>query len=343
MRHIGIVGTAPSCRDIAPWDDKSIDFWVCSPGNAYGVCKRVTVWFEIHSLVEMTAPENKAWSVPYFKWLRDQPFPVYMQEKNDYVPNAIVFPYKKMIEFAGTRNWFTSTPAFMLCKCEMELTEGDEVSIFGIDMCADQEHYTGQKAGLIYWIERLQKKGINVTIPLESCLGAPVPVYGYNESSRFGRRLNVIMRMLNDRAAHAGNTVQNAAIEQAFCNGAIEQLKYFIRTWVDGANDAEIDVADIEKHVATFVDRAKANIWPKPDQAEIDPHKMRTVLSPGGVHVPKSAFEADKYVPRSAFPEDRPTVPAMEPDEAANDGGSSSVAPKPRRRGKTRRKNKTRP
>lgn len=332
MRHIAIVGTAPSCRDIAPWDDKSIDFWVCSPGNAYGAVKRCTVWFEIHSIAEMIAPENQAWSYPYFKWLKEQTFPIYMQEKNDYVPGAIVFPYKEMIKRAGTRNWFSSSPAWMMCKAEAEMTEGDQLSIFGIDMCADQEHYTGQKAGLIYWIERLQSKGIKVTIPLESCLGAPTPLYGYNESSRFGRRMNVIMRQISGRAANAANQLQSSAIEKAFCDGAIEQLKYIIRTWVDGESDAELD---IEAAAGSYVAKT-APAWPAPKigSNELpDPAKM-PVEKVGSLLVPA------EFKPKSFFPADEPPIP---PQPLAGQAANGAHKPKRGRSSKPAQRGKNAP
>lgn len=275
MRKIAIIGTAPASRAVTPWDDASWDLWICSPGNMNNV-KRATVWFELHSIVEMQAEENRAWSVNYLNWLKVQQFPVYMQEPNDWVPQAAVFPYKKMIAHFGTRNWFTSSPAWMMAFAIYQMTAGDELGIFGVDMAAPQEYYTMQKGGLIYWIERAQSLGIKVTIPLESCLGMPTPLYGYSESSRFGRRMNVMHNLTNQSLAALQQQQANIGHQIAFHQGAIEAQAYFMRTALDGENDAEIDTPEARTVIAAAAEQK----WP-----------VRTgefIMGEGGVLVPKS-------------------------------------------------------
>jgi hypothetical protein len=258
MKKIAIIGTAPASRAVTPWDDPSWDIWVCSAGNQ-GQVKRVTCWFEIHSLVEMRAAENAAWSAPYFAFLKQQTFPVYMQEPCDEVPGAIVFPYKKLIKHFGTRNWFTSTPAWMMAFAIYQMTAGDELGIFGVDMAASQEYYTMQKGGLIYWIEKAQSLGIKVTIPMESCLGMPTPLYAYSESTRFGRRMNVMSRLTNESMQQLQAQQNNIVQQIAFHQGAKEVQDYIIRTMIDGEADAEIDT--ITEATKIIADKAQAK-WP---------------------------------------------------------------------------------
>ena len=106
---VAIIGTVPTSRNLAPYNDPSWEIWACSAGNSQTQAPpRITRWFEIHSILAMTGEEHRSWSLKYLEWLKAQEFPVYMQEKNDYVPNAIVFPYKRMIELFG-RAWFTSS------------------------------------------------------------------------------------------------------------------------------------------------------------------------------------------------------------------------------------------
>lgn len=276
MRKIAILGTAPASRAVAPLDDTSWDIWVCSPGNMNQV-RRATVWFEIHSLVEMQAEENRPWSVSYLNWLKAQQFPVYMQEPNDWVPQAAIFPYKKLVAHFGTRNWFTSSPAWMMAFAIYQMTAGDELGIFGVDMAAPQEYYSMQKGGLIYWIERAQALGIKVTIPMESCLGMPTPLYGYSESSRFGRRMNVMTKLTTESLQNLQNQQANIAHQIAFHQGAIEAQSYFMRTALDGLDDAEIDVAEARTVFATAEKK-----WPS------DGKGTTFAMSPEGLLVPKT-------------------------------------------------------
>ena len=62
---VAIVGTAPSSRLLAPFNDPSWQIWVCSPGNMNTV-PRVDVWFEIHN--NLTWPENQHYGLPYLDW-----------------------------------------------------------------------------------------------------------------------------------------------------------------------------------------------------------------------------------------------------------------------------------
>src|SRR5262245_29911805 len=75
---IAIVGTAPSSRGLAPFNDPSWQIWVCSPGNMNAV-PRVDAWFEIHS--NLLWPECRSYGEPYVNWLRQQTFPIYMQDQ----------------------------------------------------------------------------------------------------------------------------------------------------------------------------------------------------------------------------------------------------------------------
>lgn len=302
MKKIAILGTAPASRAVAPIADTSWDIWACSPGNQNQV-PRVTLWFELHSLVEMQAEENKVWSVAYLNWLRAQQFAVYMQEPNDWVPQAHVFPYKKMVEHFGTRNWFTSSPAWMMAFAIYQMTAGDELGIFGVDMAAPQEYYTMQKGGLIYWIERAQALGIKVTIPMESCLGMPTPLYGYSESSRFGRRMNVMHKLTGDSLQSLQNQQANIAHQIAFHQGAMEAQAYFMRTALDGFADAEIDMAEAKTVLATAQQK-----WP------VDSKGTTFTMGDGGLLVPKPNGAATGEAPLSPLPT---SILAASPEEQA--------------------------
>ena len=97
-----IVGTAPGSRLIGPFNDQSYEIWACSAGNSQSsALPRVTKWFELHAMCDMLGAENRGWSVPYFAWLKAQSFPIYMQEKNDTVPQARKRWWKTSANWSG--------------------------------------------------------------------------------------------------------------------------------------------------------------------------------------------------------------------------------------------------
>jgi hypothetical protein len=244
---VAVIGTAPGSRLIAPYQDESYEIWACSAGNSQGAAlPRVTKWFELHALCDMLGAENRNWSIPYYGWLRAQSFPIYMQEKNDMVPQAIIFPYKMLCERFGPNpkkgltNWFTSSIAWMMAFAITQMRAGDELAIFGVDMAAAEEAYTAQKAGIHRFIEYAKALGITVTIPYESCLGKPLPLYGYAEATMMGRKWMVRMHEMSQQRAQLDAQIHNLVQQRAFFDGALEGVKYDIRTWVDGM-DAELD------------------------------------------------------------------------------------------------------
>lgn len=264
---IAVLGTAPTSRDLAPFADPSWQIWACSPGNRGGVLPRVDLWFEVHSPEEMKLKKNwDAWAREYFLWLAQQPFPVVMQEKNDLVPRALVYPIHEVIAHFKTRNWFTSSPAYMMALIIMRMEqrmkthpdEEMEIGIFGVDMAADQEAYSYQKPGCVYWIEKAQALGIKVFIPVESCLGVAIPMYAYADNTHFLRRLwavrDMVLPQRNAMVAQMNDLQQRIA----FFNGALEQLTYFERTWADGG-DYVASLKAVEDKVA---EAAAINVEP---------------------------------------------------------------------------------
>lgn len=250
---VALIGTAPLSLPRAPFEDQAWTIWACSAGNQ-GRLPRTDMWFELHGMSEMTSPQMRAMTLPYFAWLRAQTFPVYMQEHNQYLPQALVYPLTKMVERFG-RMWFTSSVAYMMALAisRMEGTPAGavphEIGIFGVDMAADQEHYTGQRAGCLRFIEFAKAAGIVVTVPEESCLSAPTPLYGYNEASHAGRRLSAMKQETQAKLAEMTQQARKCELEAAYMQGALAQMTYWERTFIDGL-DAELDLVRPEERPA---------------------------------------------------------------------------------------------
>lgn len=231
---VAIIGTVPTSKNLAPYSDPSWEIWACSAGNSQaGALPRVTRFFEIHALVDMTGEENRGWSLPFYEWLKAQSFPVYMQERNDLVPNAWVYPMREMVKKFGHR-WFTSSVAWMMALAitEMEQRPGEEhqIALFGIDLAANQEAHTQQKAGCMRFMELAEDRGIKIATPYESCLGLPPPLYGYSEATNEGRRLNVRVLELSVQTQRMTDQINELTIKRAQFVGAAEESKYWLRT-----------------------------------------------------------------------------------------------------------------
>lgn len=265
MTKVALVGTVPASRLLAPYDDREWKIWACSPGNANGVLPRIDTFFELHAICELVGAEHKGWAVPFLGWLRSQEFSVYMQEKNDLVPQALVFPAKDLMAKFGT-GWFTSSIAWMMAFAISQMREGDTIGLFGIDMAAGQEHYTAQKAGCHYFIEKAKERGINVTIPMESCLAQKPPMYGYSEATPMGRRLNVRLNEMKQLQAALEAGIQKQVNELNYIKGAIEQCEYMIRTFTDGSDFEAGNVPEVEQNgapnVNSFAPRASGVLVP---------------------------------------------------------------------------------
>jgi hypothetical protein len=255
--RVAILGTVPASRNIAPFDDPEVEIWCCSPGNRGDVIPRVTRWFELHGVVDLKGEENRSWAGEYFAWLRAQPWPVYMQEPNDLVPEARVFPAKRLLREFGHlgRIAFTSSISWMIGFAILEGAK--EIGVFGVDMAATEEAYGNQKSGCQVMMAIAHERGIKVNVPLESCLASPPPLYGYAEATRMGRRLLVREEQCRREIANLEATISRLTQELAMFRGALDQVQYMRRTFVDG-EDAEIDLPGDRDNVETMPVRATA-------------------------------------------------------------------------------------
>jgi hypothetical protein len=240
MTKVAIIGTAPYHKLLAPFDDEAWEIWPCSPGNK-GVYKRVTRWFELHGVDDCKGPENNDWNKSYFDWLNTQTFPVYMQEPNELVPQAKVFPIKAWLREFGDLGRMAASSSISLM-IGFAIMEGAEtIGIFGVDMAADEEQYGGQKLGCLIMMKLAKERGINVEVPLSSCLATMPPLYGYAEASRMGRKLWIRESLIKEELKNVQAQLEANLRRKEWLSGNLEAISYCRRTFVDGADDAEID------------------------------------------------------------------------------------------------------
>lgn len=230
---VALVGTAPSSRDLAPYDDPSWKIWACSPGNM-NVCKRIDCWFELHS--NLLWKENEHYGRPYLEWLSKQPFPVYMQDQT-LVPRAMVFPWYEMVETFG-RDFFTSSFSWMMA---LAIVQGaTEIALYGIDM-ASRDEYIRQRPGFYYFKRRAEERGIKVSAPFESDIMQPPALYAYQDSTPQGRKLMARRKEVADRAAGHGQQIGQHQQSQAYLQGALEDIDYQETIWIGVSTDLLIE------------------------------------------------------------------------------------------------------
>lgn len=226
---VALIGTAPSSRMLAPFNDPSWKIWACSPGNM-NTLPRVDVWFELHS--NLLWPEHESYGRPYIEWLKQQKFPIWMQDQS-LVPNAQVFPKNELVEEFGD-DFFTSSFAWMMA---LAMKQGaTEIALYGIDM-ASRDEYIRQRPGFFFFRYLCQQRGIKVSAPHESDIMQSPPLYAYVDSTPFGRKI------LARRAEVVGRV--NGMIQQrdqlnnsiTYLQGAQEDLDYFESIWSGVCND----------------------------------------------------------------------------------------------------------
>lgn len=233
---IALVGSAPSSIRLAPYQDDSWTIWGCSPG-AYPIVERVDAWFELHRWeppVVGSPAKQVPWFTPeYCQWLAEMAghdTPVYMSEVQAAVPSSVRYPREEMIKKYGPY-FFTSSLAWMFALA-LEQPGVQEVGLWGVDMSATEE-YAAQRPGCHYFITLAQQRGIKVTIPPESDLLRPQPMYGLSETSPMHVKLMARKREIEARLASCQATYENCVREQFFLKGALDDLNYILNTWVD--------------------------------------------------------------------------------------------------------------
>ena len=236
---IAIVGAAPSSRDLAPYTDETWEIWACSPSSR-DKHPRITAWFEIHGLPDFRSKRWEPWAKSYVEWMKTHPR-VYMQEANELVPNALVYP-RDEINAKHSRPWrphalfLTSSIAWQIALA-MHLG-ASEIAIYGVDMSANSE-YDYERPGCKYWIEQARDAGITVTIPPQSSLDKLAPQYGFDDASHMAVQMKTHSMELQDRidavarrCAEIDNEKAALLKEHNYLSGALEQNNFIRKTWV---------------------------------------------------------------------------------------------------------------
>ncbi len=225
---IALVGSCPSSRLLAPFDDEEWQIWACSPTDM-NIFPRVTAWFEIHG--DWDWPEVPDKKPEYLPWLRQQSFTIYAQ-RTDLIPNSVKFPARELVEQYGPY-WFTSSFAWMFA---FALKQGaTEIGLFGCDMSTRNE-YLYQRPAMHRWMEMAASLDVKVWVPPESDVMQPPELYGYSCMSPFGRKMAVRKRELAHRIAGNESKLKYLEMETEHLKGALDDVDYQGIAWTGGIN-----------------------------------------------------------------------------------------------------------
>lgn len=229
--RIALIGSAPSSVELAPYHDASWTIWGCSPGASVKA-KRLDAWFEIHPIV----PGTPCFQPEYVSFMQNLIVPVYLLEPFPGIQQPVIYPKDEMVREFG-QYFFTSSIAWMFALAISKRPK--EIGLWGVDMSATEE-YGYQRAGCHYFIQLAQSRGIKVTVPLESDLLQPPPLYGLGWNGRMAKKLAVrekeIQRRLTETEtamAQAKEKYDQLVQEVMFLRGAIDDIRYMRNTWVE--------------------------------------------------------------------------------------------------------------
>jgi len=203
-KKVAIVGFATNTLHLVPWNDPEFEIWGLNQGYLH-MHRRSDRHFEMHQ-PEATADVRDP---DYLKWLGEvRDFPIYMIQTNREIPCSVRYPIEAAIEFAGPskRDYFTSSPAFMLALAGMEGFE--EVHLYGINLAIGDEYFF-EKACAEYWIGFLEGKGVKVYVPGASSLLKQYRRYGYAIDARPQQSFKLLLTSRRDEYRHKAELLSN--------------------------------------------------------------------------------------------------------------------------------------
>lgn len=218
---IAVVGSAPSSVHLAPYADPSWKIWACSPA-AVGHVRRSDEWFELHRF------DPGRFATDYILHLGMHPGPVQMLAPVREVPASVAFDKAPLLAEFGPY-FFTSTIAWMLGAAILK--KPVELGLYGIDMSASDE-YADQRPGCHFFIQEAKRRGITVTVPPESDILRPPPLYGFREIDPVWRKLQSKSDETRGRLKAAQDAARANELHGAKLEGANQMLEYFRRTFV---------------------------------------------------------------------------------------------------------------
>ena len=160
LRKIGIIGTADTSRDQAPWDDPEWELWG-TPRDTEG-WPHFKLLFEMHDILVVRQQFDAGKYPGYLERLQHIDQPIFMPAQCPEVPRSVTYPLDEVTRVG--RDYFHGTGAYQLAFAAWQLPH--VVGLWGVDLA--DERYGHQVACANYWLGQLDALGVAIVLP-ESC------------------------------------------------------------------------------------------------------------------------------------------------------------------------------
>lgn len=224
-RTVYIVGFAPSWEE-TPWGEPDAAYW--GMNNLHIVKdaakKPWTAWYQLHDIDEHH-PDD---APQHIGWLNAQDFPVVMFDKHmdERVDNATPYPEKEITERFG--EYFTNSVSWMIAAA---IAEGfEKIAVYGVDMAQDSE-YGHQRPSCEYFLGWAKGLGIDLEIAKTSDLLSSPFLYGLEDGGPMRRKFEARLKELTERRETIAGQMQQAQLQIANLDGALEDTRYYLRAW----------------------------------------------------------------------------------------------------------------
>ena len=173
MKSICILGKCNKNRDLAPFEDKHIEFWCISQENKPRTIARANLVFEMHSN------------------------PKFRERLNKFTCKSITsdnYPYKEveemLVKHKACKDYIMSSIGYMLAMAIID-KEIDTIYLFGVDMASNEE-YGYQRPNTEFLLGLASGMGKRVILPDNTSLLRSVAKYGTEKHNQAYFKKSVI-------------------------------------------------------------------------------------------------------------------------------------------------------
>ncbi len=232
-KKVAIVGFTAS-RSQAPFGQPGWEIWLCN--NLWKFAPND--WHRLYDLHDVKTIEEDR---EHEAFLSGQPQKrldgttvalgdreVYTWDPKPEWPTAVAFPKAKVNEFFG--RYFNNSISWMIAHAIAE--NATELHIYGVDMATGTE-YASQRPSCEYFLGMAVGMGIKVHVPNESDLLKVTAMYGAEDDSALHAKILEREGELVERLGQTNQSLNNAQLQAAQLQGALETTRYFKTVWTN--------------------------------------------------------------------------------------------------------------
>lgn len=199
MKTVAIVGMSNAHRNLFDWDNYEIPVWALNEAYAFAGNQRergypylmdsqgrlrIDRLYQLHPEWDFNRLDNHN-DKNHPQWLKEEHgFPIYMQEKFDYIPDSIRYPFElvearffgNFLRGSGKQGLYsTATIPYMIYHAALEGYE--RIELYGVDAASETE-YNYQKGSIEMALGAVANMGVEIWMP-DNCFLMKALLYGY--------------------------------------------------------------------------------------------------------------------------------------------------------------------